>query len=136
MDRAECVGLRGYIVLALSAQRGSEFFGLADAVYSLTRLRQRQGLEHADRRRRGRRSQLFRHRLRHRSRASGAVLSNDNTSGMGYAYADDNSKTYTVACTKYCSSDTFVFPVPKGAKPSTGSDHHLAVIHGNQELDV
>ena len=68
--------------------------------------------------------------------ASGAVLSNDNAWGMGYAYADDNSTTYTVACTKYCSSDSFVFPIPKGAKPSTGSDHHLAIIHGNQELDM
>ena len=68
--------------------------------------------------------------------ASGAVLSNDNAWGMGFAYADANSKTYTIACTKYCSSGTFVFPVPKGAKPSTGSDHHLAVIHGNQELDM
>ena len=67
---------------------------------------------------------------------SRAVLSNDNAWGIGYIYADANSKTYTVACTMYCTGDTVAFPIPSGAKPSTGSDHHLAVINGNQELDM
>jgi len=68
--------------------------------------------------------------------ASGAVLSNDNAWGMGYTYADAGSKTYTVACTMYCGSSTMVFPIPAGALASTGSDHHLAVINGNQEMDM
>jgi hypothetical protein len=68
--------------------------------------------------------------------ASGAELSNDNAWGMGYIYANANSKTYTVACTKYCTGDTIAFPIPAGAKPSTGSDHHLAIINGNQEMDM
>jgi len=68
--------------------------------------------------------------------ASNAVLANDNAWGMGYIYANSTSKSYTVACTMYCTGDTIVFPIPAGAKPSTGSDHHLAVINGNQELDM
>jgi hypothetical protein len=68
--------------------------------------------------------------------SSNAVLDNDNAWGMGYIYADAASKSYTVACTMYCTGDTTVFPIPAGAKPSTGSDHHLAVINGSQELDM
>jgi hypothetical protein len=65
-----------------------------------------------------------------------AVLDNDNAWGMGYAYANSGSKLYTVACTMYCTGDTIVFPIPANALPSTGSDHHLAIINGNQELDM
>jgi hypothetical protein len=68
--------------------------------------------------------------------ASHAALANDNDWGMGYVYANSNSKPYHVACINYCTSDTIVFPIPAGARPSTGSDHHLAVINGNQELDM
>lgn len=68
--------------------------------------------------------------------ASKAVLNNDNNWGMSYVYASSTSKTYTVACTKYCTGDTIKFPIPAGAKPNLGSDHHLTVINGNQELDM
>jgi len=68
--------------------------------------------------------------------ASNAVLANDDAWGMGYVYAGPESKLYTIACTTYCAGDTIVFPIPDGALPSTGSDHHLAVIKGSQELDM
>ena len=68
--------------------------------------------------------------------SSSAVLSNDNAWGMGYTYANASSKTYTVVCTTYCGSATVVFPIPAGTLASTGSDHHLAVINGNQEMDM
>lgn len=68
--------------------------------------------------------------------ASNAVLDNDNDWGMSYVYASSNSKTYTVACNTYCTGDTISFPIPPGARPNLGSDHHLAVINGSQELDM
>jgi hypothetical protein len=52
--------------------------------------------------------------------ASNAVLSNDNNWGISYVYASSTSKTYTVACTVYCTGDTIKFPVSRSAY----RDHH------------
>ncbi|MGA2962343.1 MAG: Ig-like domain repeat protein [Candidatus Korobacteraceae bacterium] len=68
--------------------------------------------------------------------ASNAILDNDNNWGISYVYASSTSKTYTVACTEYCTGDIIKFPIPSGAKPNLGSDHHLTVINGTQELDM
>jgi hypothetical protein len=68
--------------------------------------------------------------------ASNANFSNTDAWGVGLAYATSTSKTYTVLCVTYCTGDTILFPVPVGALPATGSDHHLAVINGAQELDM
>jgi hypothetical protein len=68
--------------------------------------------------------------------ASGAVLDNGNDWGLSYVYATATSKAYTVACTEYCNSSTTVFPIPAGALPNTGSDAHLSVINGANEMDM
>ena len=62
-----------------------------------------------------------------------------NSDAWGISYIDGTnilSKTYTVACTQYCTGDTITFAIPAGAQPTTGSDHHLVVINGAQELDM
>ncbi|MGA2961767.1 MAG: putative Ig domain-containing protein [Candidatus Korobacteraceae bacterium] len=68
--------------------------------------------------------------------ASGAVLDNDNAWGLSYVYATASSKVYTVVCTEYCNSSTTVFPIPAGTLPNTGSDGHLSVINGANEMDM
>ena len=68
--------------------------------------------------------------------ASNANLANDNNWGISYVFANSSSKTYTIACTTYCTGNTIKFPIPSGAKANLGSDHHLAVINGTQELDM
>ena len=68
--------------------------------------------------------------------ASGAGLANDNAWGLSYVYSTASSKTYTVACTEYCSSSTTVLPIPAGTLPNTGSDGHLSVINGANETDM
>lgn len=66
-----------------------------------------------------------------------ATFSNSDAWGISYIDATNiAAKTYTVACTEYCTGDTISFPIPAGAQPTTGSDHHLVVVNGNQELDM
>jgi hypothetical protein len=67
--------------------------------------------------------------------ASNANFANTDSWGIGLAYATSTSKVYSVACTQYCSGSV-QFPIPAGATPTTGSDHHLVVINGAQELDM
>jgi hypothetical protein len=68
--------------------------------------------------------------------ASQAVFSNSNDWGMPLAYASASSKPYTIQCTLDCPGNTITFPIPAGALPALGSDHHLVVINGDQELDM
>ncbi len=68
--------------------------------------------------------------------SSSANLANTDTWGIALAFASSSSKMYNVLCTMYCTGDTIYFPIPAGAVPSTGSDHHLAVVNGSQELDM
>ena len=70
------------------------------------------------------------------SYGSGASLANDNAWGLSYVYTTASSKAYTVACTEYCSSSTTVLPIPAGTVPNTGSDGHLSVINGANEIDM
>lgn len=62
----------------------------------------------------------------------------NNTDGWGFpiVYANANSKTYTIGCTRYSCNNTVTFRIPAGAKPTTGSDHRLVVIDGTKELDM
>lgn len=69
--------------------------------------------------------------------AGAAAFSNSDAWGISYIDGTGkNSRSYAVACTRYCTGDTIVFPIPIGAQPTTGSDHHLVVINGAQELDM
>lgn len=66
-----------------------------------------------------------------------ATFSNSDAWGISYIDATNTpAKTYTVACTQFCTGDTINFAIPAGAQPTTGSDHHLVVINGSQELDM
>jgi Putative Ig domain len=68
--------------------------------------------------------------------SSSANFANSDDWGIALSFANGSSKTYTVQCTMFCSGDTITFPIPAGAQPTTGSDHHLAVVNGKQELDM
>jgi hypothetical protein len=65
-----------------------------------------------------------------------AAFSNGDDWGIGLVYASPSDKTYTVACTLYYNTGPVSFKIPKGAKPTTGSDHHLVVIDQDHELDM
>ncbi len=69
--------------------------------------------------------------------ASTANFSNGDNWGVPVIYATPEAKTYVITCTRYCETGrTISFRIPAGARPSTGSDHHLAVIDGTRELDL
>ena len=73
------------------------------------------------------------------SYANSANLANTSAWGMSYINTTSTgAKTYTIACTEYCSGSAISFPMPAGTLPNTGSDHHLAVINTttNMELDM
>jgi hypothetical protein len=61
-----------------------------------------------------------------------------NTDGWGIAIvkAGSGSKTYSIGCTHFDCDTPVSFRIPAGAKPTTGSDHHLVVIDGTKELDM
>ncbi len=65
-----------------------------------------------------------------------ATFANTDAWGIALAFADANSATYNVSCTRYCTGDAVWFAIPAGAQPTTGSDHHLAVVAGDLELDM
>lgn len=63
-----------------------------------------------------------------------------NTDGWGIplVFSHNTDPLYTIGCTSYGCGNTIQFHIPVGAKPTTGSDHHLAVINVDtgQELDM
>jgi len=68
--------------------------------------------------------------------ASNANFANTDSWGVPIVYADSSDKLYNVACTKYDCGTSISFRIPSGAKPTTGSDHHLVVVDGSKELDM
>ena len=68
--------------------------------------------------------------------SANAVLAKGEKWGVPVAFAVASSKTYSVVCTRYCGTSPIAFHIPGGAKPATGSDHHLAVLDGARELDL
>jgi hypothetical protein len=67
---------------------------------------------------------------------SNSNFANTDSWGIPIVYARSTDKTYSVACTKYDCGTSISFRIPAGAKPTTGSDHHLVVIDGDKELDM
>ena len=67
---------------------------------------------------------------------SNANFANTDGWGIPIVYARSSDKLYNVACTKYDCGTSVSFRIPAGAKPTTGSDHHLVVIDGDKELDM
>ena len=68
--------------------------------------------------------------------AGNANFADTNDWGIGLAYAHAGDKTYTIGGAIYYDTGPVSFRIPAGATPTTGSDHHLVVIDGNQELDM
>lgn len=70
--------------------------------------------------------------------AKTANFANSDAWGIPIVYADRGSPTYDVGCALYWCDVRFApFSIPAGARPTTGSDHHLAVIDENgNELDM
>jgi hypothetical protein len=68
--------------------------------------------------------------------SANAVFANGAKWGVPVALTTPASKTYEVACTKYCGTAPVRFRIPAGAQPATGSDQHLAVLDGTRELDL
>lgn len=71
----------------------------------------------------------------HGSRAN---LANTDAWGIAATYANPVSKEYDVACTRYDCGTQVRFRIPAHAAPTTGSDHHLAVLDpsNDRELDM
>jgi hypothetical protein len=70
--------------------------------------------------------------------AGGANFTNSDGWGYPIAHADENSKLYSVGCSKYdCNSDVSI-RIPRYAKANSGSDHHLVVVEPStgEEVDM
>lgn len=65
-----------------------------------------------------------------------SVFANGDNWGVPAALARPTTRTYTVVCTLYCGAKTVRFRIPRGSRPASGSDHHLAVLDGRRELDL
>ena len=68
--------------------------------------------------------------------ASNANFANTDAWGVPIVFASSTDKLYNVGCTKYDCGTSISFRIPRGAKPTTGSDHHLVVVDGSKELDM
>ncbi|MDQ4124103.1 MAG: hypothetical protein M3134_00690 [Actinomycetota bacterium] len=73
--------------------------------------------------------------VEHGSRAN---FANTDAWGIAATFANAVSKEYDVACTRYDCGTQVRFRIPAHAVPTTGSDHHLAVLDpsADRELDM
>jgi hypothetical protein len=67
---------------------------------------------------------------------SGANFDNGPEWGIGLVQSSLSYPVSMVGCTAYNCDTTVFFPIPSTAKPSSGSDAHLTVMVGDQELDM
>lgn len=65
-----------------------------------------------------------------------ANLANSDEWGVALAHATNESQESKIRCTQYCDAAPREFRIPANARPTKGSDHHLAVIDGEKELDM
>ena len=70
--------------------------------------------------------------------AASNFVAGSNEWGKPVVYASSSSPLYSISCTKYDCHTSVVFRIPRYALPSSGTDHHLAVIDPstNRELDM
>lgn len=70
--------------------------------------------------------------------AGGANFANSDGWGisMVHASSSDPMRVVGLAPGGYGPTDFPAFPIPNGAQPTQGSDHHLVVFSGDQELDM
>jgi hypothetical protein len=62
--------------------------------------------------------------------SSGSNFTNSDGWGYPIAYADANSKLYSIGCSKYDCDRQVSIRIPRYAKANSGSDHHLVVVDG------
>lgn len=63
-------------------------------------------------------------------------LAKSDAWGIPIAYADLNSKLYSVGCNRYGCDKQVSIRIPKYATPTTGSDHHLVVVESSTQNEV
>jgi hypothetical protein len=64
-------------------------------------------------------------------------LAKSDAWGIPIAYADSNSTLYSIGCSRYGCDKEVSIRIPRYAKPTTGSDHHLVVVDPMQhEADM
>jgi hypothetical protein len=63
-------------------------------------------------------------------------FANSNAWGISIVHASPTDRTYTIQKRVYYVNGPISFTIPAGARPTEGSDHHLVVINGGQELDL
>jgi hypothetical protein len=68
--------------------------------------------------------------------AGRSAFANGDDWGISLVYASPTDKVYTIPHATYYDYGPLSFAIPKGALPTTGSDHHLVVLNGNQEFDL
>jgi hypothetical protein len=66
----------------------------------------------------------------------GASFANGDDWGISLVYASPTDTVYTIPHATYYDNGPVSFAIPKGALPTTGSDHHLVVVNGSQEFDM
>ncbi|MDQ3951385.1 MAG: hypothetical protein M3279_00255 [Actinomycetota bacterium] len=67
-----------------------------------------------------------------------ANFANTDSWGIAATFANPVTREYSVACTRYDCGTDVRFRIPAHATPTTGSDHHLAVLDpsSDRELDM
>lgn len=67
-----------------------------------------------------------------------ANFANTQAWGVPIVYSRNTDPLYEVGCTRYDCGNDIKFHIPLGAKPTTGSDHHLVVVNLDtmEELDM
>ena len=65
-----------------------------------------------------------------------ANFANTDAWGVPIVFAKPTDTLFSIGCTKYDCTTSVSVRIPAGAKPTTGSDHHLVVIDGTKEVDM
>ena len=70
--------------------------------------------------------------------ASSSSIATSDDWGRPIAYANALTTQYSVRCTRFDCDTSVTFRIPRYARPSNGSDHHLVVVDqsSNEELDM
>jgi len=68
--------------------------------------------------------------------AARSAFANGDDWGIALVHARAADKIYVVACLQFYCNGPVSFRIPRGALPTTGSDHHLVVVDGDKELDM
>ena len=68
--------------------------------------------------------------------AARSAFANGDDWGIALVHASASDKVYDVTCLQFYCNGPVTFRIPRGATPTTGSDHHLVVVDRKRELDM